>query len=107
METEMQSASSHEALKKSLSISPKMSAPTIHMDDNRLTIWGSGLALAAVSIEQDAAYWEWHVSLPSQPNDKVPRMVDDILFGVAAKRDPKLYEKLKEKSVPGTYEREG
>jgi hypothetical protein len=40
-----------------------MRAPGIACE-TPLTISGTGLALAAVSIEQDAAYWEWHVEIP-------------------------------------------
>lgn len=30
------------------------------------TVTGSGLALAAIDVEQDAAYWEWHIETPGK-----------------------------------------
>lgn len=46
-------------------LSRAMSAPTIRLQG--FTVSGSGLALAKIPIEQDAAYWEWHVNLPGLP----------------------------------------
>ena len=46
-------------------LSRAMSAPTIRLQG--FTLSGSGLALAKIPIEQDAAYWEWHVDLPGLP----------------------------------------
>ncbi len=46
-------------------ISRAMSAPTVQIQGYRVS--GSGLALGKIPIEQDAAYWEWHVHLPGLP----------------------------------------
>eukprot|EP00531_Pseudo-nitzschia_arenysensis_P019600 CAMPEP_0116129834 /NCGR_PEP_ID=MMETSP0329-20121206/8133_1 /TAXON_ID=697910 /ORGANISM="Pseudo-nitzschia arenysensis, Strain B593" /LENGTH=139 /DNA_ID=CAMNT_0003624123 /DNA_START=95 /DNA_END=514 /DNA_ORIENTATION=+ len=67
------------------SINVRMSNPGIKIEDN-LCAAGSGLALIGTALEQDAAYWEFHISLPAGKH------VDTILFGVSAKRDRKFYE---------------
>ena len=94
-----------------------MSAPTILLQG--FTVSGSGLALAKIPIEQDAAYWEWHVDLPGLPrhpddngdeNDDEDRMhsvnmdedtdnndEDDpyaLKFGVATRKDRHFYKSL-------------
>lgn len=43
-------------------ISRAMSAPTIQIQGCKIS--GCGLALGEIPIEQDAAYWEYHVQLP-------------------------------------------
>ena len=55
---------------------------------------GHGLALAGAAIEQDAAYWEWHIN-------KVPEGAK-ISFGVAHKKDRKFYNEL-DKSKEGMF----
>ena len=67
---------------------------------------GSGLALARIPIEQDAAYWEWHVNLPGLPRapsededlEAVQMNGDDdpdaIKFGVATRKDRNFYKML-------------
>ena len=67
---------------------------------------GSGLALARIPIEQDAAYWEWHVNLPGLPRapsededleDVQMNGEDDpdaIKFGVATRKDRNFYKML-------------
>lgn len=67
------------------SINVRMSSPGIKVEDN-LCAAGSGLALIGTALEQDAAYWEYHISLPTGKH------VDTILFGVSTKRDRKFYE---------------
>jgi hypothetical protein len=74
---------------KSLAISASMSAPSIRVESGSIS--GTGLALAGVPIEQDAAYWEWHVDLPAKTH------VDTILFGVTGKKDRKFYKELSDK----------
>ena len=69
---------------KSMKISRKMTAPTISVEENR-TVTGTGLAMAGVAIEQDAAYWEWHVQLPEGSSQK-------IMFGVATRKDRAFYK---------------
>ncbi len=79
--------------RKALSISQKMSAPTIVLK-NPNTISGKGLALVGVPIEQDAAYWEWHMTAPAKMT------IESILFGVAGKKDAKFYQELQTKTQP-------
>jgi len=69
------------------SINVRMSSPGIKVENN-LCATGSGLALIGTALEQDAAYWEYHISLPTRKH------VDTILFGVSTKRDRKFYEEL-------------
>jgi hypothetical protein len=80
---------------KSLQISQKFSAPTLTVttegEGDGSVVTGHGLGLVGVALEQDAAYWEWHVSLPARQH------VDTTLFGVASKKDRTFYEELKEK----------
>jgi hypothetical protein len=73
---------------KSLAISPRMSAPTIKVQE-RTMVSGNGLALAVVPIEQDAAYWEWHCHL-----DPDVHICEDAMFGVASKKDSKFYAEI-------------
>lgn len=47
-------------------ISRAMSAPTIQIQGCKIS--GCGLALGEIPIEQDAAYWEYHVQIPGQTN---------------------------------------
>ena len=82
-EMELQAQKSRQAL----SIRETMSAPTI-VRKNPTTLSGQGLALAGVTIEQDVAYWEWHMKATSQ------RTVESILFGVTGKKDAKFYQDL-------------
>lgn len=70
--------------RKALSISKKMSAPTVRTNDRSAT--GNGLALVSVSLDQDAAYWEWHISIAGGS------VVDNILFGVSSRKDQKFFE---------------
>ena len=68
---------------------------------------GSGLALARIPVEQDAAYWEWHVHLPGLP--RAPSDDDEledvqmsgeeedpfaVKFGVATRKDRNFYKLL-------------
>ena len=71
------------------SINIRMSSQGIKLEGN-LCATGSGLALVGTAVEQDAAYWEFHISLP------VGKHVDTILFGVSAKKDRKFYEEAKQ-----------
>jgi hypothetical protein len=98
-ETEMKATIS-EADKKTLAISPKMSAPTINVKD-RTYVSGHGLAIAAVPIEQDAAYWEWHIAVLTTLGLDV-HLVEDIMFGVASKKDRKFYQELEENGAEKT-----
>lgn len=50
---------------------------------------GNGLALAGVCIEQDAAYWEWHMVLPDGKSE-------DTMFGISTSKDRKFYRGLEE-----------
>jgi hypothetical protein len=48
-------------------------------------VTGCGLAVAAVVLEQDAAYWEVHVELPEAKSV-------EVMVGVTTKKDRKFYE---------------
>eukprot|EP00934_Nitzschia_sp_Nitz4_P006669 Nitzschia sp. Nitz4//scaffold113_size70149//38471//39205//NITZ4_005952-RA/size70149-augustus-gene-0.85-mRNA-1//1//CDS//3329533347//6659//frame0 len=78
--------------KAALSISPKLSSPEIQISSQKVS--GQGLALAGASIEQDMAYWEWHVSLEKNVH------VDTVQFGVSGKKDRQFYENLKNVEEP-------
>jgi len=80
-------------VRKALKISKSMSAPTIHVSSKN-EISGIGLALIGVSIEQDAAYWEWHIHLGVQ------NTLDSILFGVTTEKNTTFYKSLKDKILP-------
>mmetsp|Transcript_5380 Transcript_5380/g.11834 ORF Transcript_5380/g.11834 Transcript_5380/m.11834 type:complete len:266 (+) Transcript_5380:197-994(+) len=56
-------------------LSRAMSAPTIQIQGFKVS--GSGLALANIPVEQDAAYWEWHVHLPGLPRPPPEEDNDD------------------------------
>jgi hypothetical protein len=84
-ETEMQAKKTA----KSMAISVNMSAPSVQSLGGKTC--GVGLALAGVAIEQDAAYWEWHIELPPRTH------VDTILFGVTPKKERKFYKALEDK----------
>lgn len=73
---------------KNMSISRKMSAPAIEIKDV-MQVSGNGLALAGVSIEQDAAYWEWHVEIPDGKSE-------DTIFGLTTSKDRAFYRELEE-----------
>jgi len=78
------------------SINVRMCSPGIKVEGD-LCATGFGLALIGIALEQDAAYWEFHISLP------VTKQVDTILFGVSTKKDRKFYEEVKyneEEGVP-------
>lgn len=71
-----------------------------------LQVSGRGLALAAVVIEQDAAYWEVHVVDDKQQEEGTDgengnssnssSVVVEAVFGVATKKDRKFYAALLE-----------
>ena len=77
-----------------------MSAPSIEIDG--LNIKGYGLALVDVSIEQDCAYWEWHVNVrqsekiapDNDENDDFFNQGITMKFGVATKKDRNFYTSL-------------
>ena len=79
-------------------ISRKMSCPSVTVTG--LQCKGDGLALVDCSIEQDAAYWEWHI----KADDKVSNDDDDdffnnmnaLKFGVATKKSREFYNSLRE-----------
>ena len=43
--------------------------------------------MAGVSIEQDAAYWEWHLEIPAGKSD-------DVMFGLTTSKDAAFYRAL-------------
>ena len=86
----MESSKEMELRAKSLAISRNMTSPHVKVEESG-RISGEGLALAGVQIEQDAAYWEWHVQLPRDTH------CDTILFGVTSKKNRKFYVELDDK----------
>jgi hypothetical protein len=50
---------------------------------------GNGLALAGVCIEQDAAYWEWHLEISSGESN-------GVMFGLSTSKDAAFYRALDE-----------
>lgn len=77
---------------KALFVSARMTAPTVSILDDGICVKGSGLALVGGSaIEQDAAYWEWQIELPSK------QQCDTIMFGVCTKKDRKFYTESEDK----------
>ena len=79
-------------LAKSLVVSAKLSAPTVKISESN-KLKGHSLALVGTPLEQDAAYWEWSISLPARKH------VDTILFGVTSKKDRAFYNELAGKDI--------
>ena len=78
-------------------ISRKMSSPSVNI--NGLNLTGEGLALIDVSIEQDSAYWEWHIiaeDKKSEDDDDEDFFSDEtaLKFGCATKKNREFYEAL-------------
>lgn len=105
----------------SLSISRKMSAPSTMSIGGTPRVTGHGLALVDVSVEQDSAYWEWSLEIPSRKRKKrildsddenddggTTDVADDgaeeeehdeefdtqLKFGVTTKKSPEFYKNL-------------
>lgn len=97
-------------------MSRKMSSPTVKFftDENvadsttnrspYCTVSGSGLALACINIEQDSAYWEWHVETNEDSEEKSSGNDSEnffenrdsgnktsLKFGVATSKNRKFY----------------
>ena len=73
-------------------ISAKMSNPNIRLSktdekEYENIVSGFGLALASISIEQDAAYWEWHI----EDNSSLTTKNDGIKFGVSTSKNRQFY----------------
>ena len=105
------------------SISHTMSSPTIQIQG--LNVKGYGLALVNVSIDQDCAYWEWHVGTTgtTMKNDHVVKNgidhdhddeddEDDFFnhhrgwtmkFGVATRKNQDFYHILEANEEDGKY----
>ncbi|KAL3810502.1 hypothetical protein ACHAXA_005644 [Cyclostephanos tholiformis] len=65
-------------------ISRAMSSPTIRIRGGGREVSGYGLALGMVPVEQDAAYWEWHVAMPPgtkrrSSHDDAREMEEDVV----------------------------
>jgi hypothetical protein len=78
---------------KAMAIAKHMSAPTVRVGTES-EIYGSGLALVGVALEQDHCYWEWHIELPPKVH------VDTVLFGVTSKKTSKFFKELADKVQP-------
>lgn len=103
------------------SLSKSMSSPDVRISGEKSnTVTGHGLALVNVVVEQDAAYWEWHVEKTSTDDDENDAIVgeeelegendqgaiededdgfeevvgDVVKFGVSTKKKPAFYKKL-------------
>ena len=118
--TEMTSSSTSSVPPPAHGISRAMSSPTIRIRGGGREVSGCGLALGVVPVEQDAAYWEWHVSLPGLPrpppgedddddgefhdvgvngNDDGDERREDpyaLKFGVATRKDRSFYRNLED-----------
>eukprot|EP00586_Coscinodiscus_wailesii_P023505 CAMPEP_0172520356 /NCGR_PEP_ID=MMETSP1066-20121228/291957_1 /TAXON_ID=671091 /ORGANISM="Coscinodiscus wailesii, Strain CCMP2513" /LENGTH=186 /DNA_ID=CAMNT_0013303099 /DNA_START=438 /DNA_END=995 /DNA_ORIENTATION=- len=85
--------------KSNLQIDKSMTAPTIAITNDK-EVSGSGLALVGVNVEQDAAYWEWHVDCDgsiTNGDEEGGRALDEdaeIKFGVATKKNQQFYKAL-------------
>ncbi len=82
-------------------ISRKMSSPSVNFHGDGLTLSGDGLALVDVSIEQDAAYWEWHVTAEDSKMGTDENADEDFFseetalkFGCATRKNRQFYETL-------------
>ena len=72
---------------------------------------GNGLALVGCSVEQDAAYWEWHIErTDGRSSDSIDAGLEDDdeegdystpKFGVATKKDQKFYRAAEEREFDG------
>ena len=78
---------------KAMSIARNMSSPNIKISTDG-DISGHGLALSGIALEQDHAYWEYHIKLPHKVH------VDSIMFGVTTKKTSKFYRELTDKVQP-------
>ena len=82
---------------KSLQIARKFSSPALTVSEDSegcgSVLTGHGLGIVGVPLEQDAAYWEWHISLPPRQH------VDTTMFGVASKKNQEFYKGLKDKET--------
>lgn len=79
-------------------ISNKMSSRSIQTSESGVKVCGRGLALVSVSIEQDAAYWEWHIETIKESDDDEDDddfdAFSSLKFGVATKKNMKFYQAL-------------
>ena len=71
-------------------INVRMSSPTITVEES-LSVKGTGLGLIGTPIEQDAAYWEYHIEIHGKKH------LDTIMFGVSGKKDRTFYTEIEEK----------
>lgn len=78
---------------RSLAISKKMTSPKVQISGSKVS--GSGLALVGIPVEQDAAYWEWHIDDSDGGGERDEGDESDApKFGVATKKDSKFYKAL-------------
>lgn len=85
---------------RSLAISKKMSSPKVQISGTKVS--GVGLALVGVPVEQDAAYWEWHIDGTESEGEKFEEYESDApKFGVATKKDAKFYKALEIQAEDG------
>jgi hypothetical protein len=91
----------------SFNVSTNMSHPSIRTNgEDGFTIMGQGLALIDVDIEQDSAYWEWHVERVANDGEDGNEEEDfeedffgeegALSFGVATRKSPEFYRIVEE-----------
>ena len=90
----------------SLVIARHMTAPTVEIEKNGSTLKGSGLALVGVTVEQDAAYWEWQIEKLN--DDSTDHHNDDdpstaLMFGLATKKNSQFYRAMEINEESGTF----
>ena len=95
-ETELANVAAEKA--KLMGIDANMSAPGIQIWENTMCK-GSGLALVGVPVEQDAAYWEWHILLDegydnSQDDDQEAGGKYPVKVGVSTEKNKDFYQML-------------
>ena len=94
--------SSSSSSEPQLVIARHMTAPTVEIEKNGRTLKGSGLALVGVTVEQDAAYWEWQIERLNDGHDDDD---DDatLMFGVATKKNSQFYRAMEINEESGTF----
>ena len=85
-------------------VSQRMSHPSIRTSgEDGFSITGEGLALIDVVMEQDSAYWEWHIDKVVEGEDDDEEDEEDLfgeegalMFGLATRKSPEFYKIVEE-----------
>mmetsp|Transcript_2905 Transcript_2905/g.4249 ORF Transcript_2905/g.4249 Transcript_2905/m.4249 type:complete len:219 (-) Transcript_2905:691-1347(-) len=103
-QTEMTSRKTGGSSKSSdIIMSPSLSARSIKLLEGGTKVTGTGLALVNLTLEQDAAYWEWQIS--EEPGGE--KGAGYLKFGLSKPRDRAFYKSLEGKTDPLSPEDEG